>query len=334
MSKEWFLKEFRDYFFYYRKILFLLILVIGICLPWLGVADYIIYLVTLSCVWAVAALSLNLVMGHTGQVNLGHAIFFGIGAYSSAIMMRASGLIFWFVLPFSALISVCVSLLIGLLTFRLRGSYYAICTLAFNIVITLIIDRWDSLTGGGEGIWDIPKAGLRGIPFLREIKFSIEHFNYYFALLLLVVTILVLYLVLNSFIGRSFHAVRENEQLAAAIGINVRRTKLLAYGISALFGGVAGSFYATVMGVIDPSVSSFDLGFSWIIFCLVGGQSTIVGPAIGAFILTAVPEAMQVLAEYRMLVYGVLLVIMVLYFPDGVAGWVKMRFPRAGLDNM
>lgn len=327
------LKKLIYYFRNFRKFIYILILIVILFFPWMGVSDYIIYLFTLSCIWAVAASSLNLMLGHTGQANLGHAIFFGIGAYTTAITIQVTGLTFCLALFFSIIISIILSFLIGLLTFRTRGSYYAICTLGFNIIITLVIDRWDSLTGGGEGIFGIPKPGLIGIPFSSQITLSSENSSYFLTVLLLLVTLLVLHRVLNSFIGRSFHAIRANEQLAAAIGINVIRTKLLAYAISALFAAAAGSLYATIMGVIDPSISSFHLGFSWIIFCLIGGSATLIGPIIGAFVLTGIPEAMQVLAEYRMLLYGVLLVFIVLYFPHGIAGWVKTRVPQLSKNS-
>jgi len=314
--------------FVLKRIPYILIPLIFLFLPWTGVGEYIIYIITLSCLWAVAALSLDVMVGHTGQANLGHAIFFGIGAYWAGMTMRGIGLSFWLVLLFSGISSVILSLCIGFLTFRMRGSYYSICTLAFNIVVTLIIDRWDSFTGGADGIWGIPKPEPLNIPFLGQIAFSSVNSDYYLSLLLLVVTILVLHLVLNSFIGRSFHAVRTNEMLTASIGISVLKTKLMAFAISAFFAGLAGSLYASVIGVIDPHISSFHLGISWIIFCLFGGQGTIIGPVLGAFILTALPQAMQILEEYRLLFYGILLIIVVLFFPQGIAGWIKARIPQ------
>jgi branched-chain amino acid transport system permease protein len=310
-----------------ERIVYTIICLVLVFLPWVRTGDYIMYIFTLSCIWAVAASSLNLMLGHAGQANFGHAIFFGVGAYFTAMVMAKTGLSFWFAFVLSGVSSVILSFFIGLLTFRTRGSYYAICTLAFNIVVTLVIDRWDSFTGGAEGIWGIPSPGPIDIPYFGHITFSSVTSSYYLSFLLLVVTILVLHLVLNSFVGRSFHAVRRNERLTAAIGISVMKTKLVAFAISAFFAGLAGSLYAVIIGVIDPDISSFHLGFSWIIFCLVGGRASIVGPVLGAFILTALPQGMQVLEEYRLLFYGVILILIVRFFPRGIAGWIKIREP-------
>ncbi|MBN1381083.1 MAG: branched-chain amino acid ABC transporter permease [Deltaproteobacteria bacterium] len=290
---------------------------------------YVYHLLIMACIWGIAATSMNLIMGYAGQVNLAHGAFFGIGAYAAGLLTLKLGFSFWGALPFACIIAAIFGLLVGLPALRTKGSYFAIGTLCFGVIVTVIIDRWDTLTEGQRGLMGIPSPENIPLPFGSAITFENNMVaTYYLLLLFLILTVLIIYRIAGSLSGRTFKAVRENEDLAASIGISPFRTKLIAFIASTFFAGLAGALYASYIGFLSPEISDFHVTFEILIYTMIGGIGTMAGPIIGAMILPVISETLHALAAYRMVAYGILLVMVIIFFPSGIAGGIKLLRAR------
>ncbi len=298
-------------------------LALALALPQLLTSRYIFQILVMGYLFSIATLSLNLILGYTGQASLAHAAFFGIGAYGVAILTKG-GLSFWMALPISALIAASVGFLVGLPTLRTRGSYFAISTLCFGVIVSIVAGNWISLTGGYTGIVGIPTPTPIRLPWFGEISFQDRTAQYYLVLAFLLLTLAVMHRLTGSILGLSFMAVRNNEVLAGALGIDTFRVKLLSFVVANFFAGLAGGLYASLIGSISPSTASMELTFNWLVYLLLGGVATLSGPIVGAFLIPLIMESLQFLAEYRMLIFGALLIAVIIYFPRGAMGAVQM----------
>lgn len=305
------------------KWFYLLLLVLALTLPLMVDSRYFFQIIIISCIYAIATSSMNLILGYTGQVSLAHAGFFGIGAYGVGLMTKA-GVSFWLALPLSALLAAAVGLVIGLPTLRTRGSYFAIATLCFGMIVYVVAGSWASLTGGFTGVVGIPRPTPITLPLLGQISFHSQIAQYYLVLFTLLLTLFIIYRLVYSLLGLSFMAVRNNEALADAVGINTFTTKVLAFVIANFFAGLAGGLYATVIGSIGPSTASHMLTFYWLVYVLVGGMATIPGPVIGAFAIPVLMEYLQFLEDYRTMIFGALLIVVIIYFPRGIMGLLEL----------
>ncbi len=304
-----------------------LILGMALALPHFLGSRYLFQIVLMGYLFSIATLSLNLILGYTGQASLAHAGFFGIGAYGVALLTKA-GISFWLALPFSALLSALVGFLIGLPTLRTRGSYFAISTLCFGVIISIVAGNWISLTGGYTGVVGIPPPTPVKLPWGGQIGFEDRMAQYYLVLGFLLFTLWVMNRLVYSLLGLSFMAVRNNETLAGALGIDTFRVKLLSFVVGNFFAGMAGGLYASLIGSISPSTASMELTFNWLVYLLLGGVATLSGPIVGAFIIPLIMESLQFLAEYRMLIFGALLIAVIVYFPRGAMGAAEMLRQR------
>jgi len=312
-----------------KKWAIVILLVLAIVLPIFVQAKYPLHLLIMVGVWSIAASSLNLILGYTGQASLGHAAFFGIGAYSAAILMIKMGLSFWVALPLASLIAAFFGFLIGLPALRTRGSYFAIATLGFNLIVTIIIEHWDGLTQGGAGISGIPKPTPIPLPFLGKLAFTGMAAQYYLVLFFLILTLFLIHRIVRSPAGKTYMAIRGGEPLAESLGINTMWNKLVSFTTSSFFAGLAGALYASYHGFISPDTSNFHIGFDLLIYLLVGGVATMSGPIIGAVIMTIIPETLQFLLEYRIIFYGAFLIMIVIFLPRGLVGlWSSSLWPR------
>jgi len=230
---------------------------------------------------------------------------------------------FWLALPLAAAVAGFFGFLIGLPALRTRGSYFAIGTLCFNIIVTLIVDRWEGLTEGARGLMGIPGPSAIPLPWGGKIAFETMATQYYLVLGFLLLTIFVLRRVMQSLVGRTFRAIRGNEELAEAVGIHAMRTKLLSFTVSCFFAGVGGALYASYIGFLSPEITDYHVSFDALIYVMIGGVGTIVGPIIGTLLFVTIPETLHVAAEFRLLLYGLILIVMIIYLPRGIVGWVK-----------
>jgi branched-chain amino acid transport system permease protein len=262
---------------------------------------------------------LNIVVGFAGLLDLGYVAFYAVGAYFYALLSTKAGLSFWAVLPLSAIMAAIFGILLGFPTLRLKGDYLAIVTLGFGEMIRITLNNWDSLTGGPNGI-----LGIRG-PDIFGLPFSQPYHYYYLIIIIGIFTIFAVNRLNNSRIGRAWIAIREDEIAAEAMGINIVKMKLLAFALGAFFAGMAGAFFASKMKFVSPE--SFTFFESVIILCMVvlGGMGSILGVILGAVVLIILPESLRGFQNYRMIIFGGAMVVMMLFRPQGIIGNIKRK---------
>ncbi|THB71284.1 MAG: branched-chain amino acid ABC transporter permease [Desulfobulbaceae bacterium] len=268
-------------------------------------------------------LGLNIVIGLAGMLDLGYIAFYGVGAYCYALLNIHFGMSFWVSLPFAAVFAAIAGCIIGYPTLRMRGDYLAIVTLAFGEIVRLILNNWMSLTNGPNGILGIARPGIFYPAF--DGGLAIEHIYirklymlYYVALLIAFITMICVYRLNYSRIGRAWEAIREDETAAELMGVNTFLLKLLAYAMGAVFAGLAGAFFASRMKFVSPE--SFTFLESAMVLCMVvlGGMASIPGIILGSAALVVMQEWFREFETYRMLVFGGCMVLMMLFRPAGL----------------
>lgn len=299
----------------YRKFIYFIITIIILILPFTGINGYYLRIIIMICIYSILALGLNLVTGYCGQVSLGNAAFYAIGAYTSAILSTKFGINFFIAMVCAGLVSALFGFLIGLPSLRLSGTYLAITTLGFGEVIRIFLLNFDKLTNGPLGISRIPKPSLFGFELTL-----INNGLYFLVLILLSIILLTCYFIINSKIGRAFIAIKEDELAASLMGIQTTVYKVLAFILSALFSGIAGSFYAHMTSYIDPNTFIFDTSIMILSIVILGGMGTLKGMIVGAIILVSFPELLRFVDRFRFIVYGIILVCMMRFRPQGIMG--------------
>jgi len=279
--------------------------------------DYYRDITTLTGMYIILALGLNIIVGQAGLLNLGYVAFYAIGAYTYAILSTGYGLAFWPGLVAGALSSALFAVLLGLPTLRLRGDYFAIVTLGLGEITRIILNNWDSVTGGPNGISQIGRPVIAGYTLHSTMDF------YYLVLGMVLVAVFTMRRLIASRIGRAWIAIREDELAAESMGIDTFRLKLLAFVLGSVCAGVAGVFFAAKMAFVSPE--SFTFFESVLILCMVvlGGMGSIGGIILGAFFLIMLPEVFRDFQDYRMLAFGTALVLMMTFRPQGLLGAMK-----------
>ena len=279
--------------------------------------DYYQDIMTLTGIYIVLALGLNIVVGQAGLLNLGYVAFYAIGAYTYAILSTTLGLAFWPGLLAGAAVAALFAFIIGLPTLRLRGDYFAIVTLGLGEITRIILNNWDGLTGGPNGISRVGRPVLAGYSLHSTLDF------YYVILVIVIITVFAMKRLMTSRIGRAWIAIREDEVAAEAMGINTFRLKLLAFVVGSALAGLTGVFFAAKMAFVSPE--SFTFSESVLILCMVvlGGMGSIPGIILGALLLITLPEIFRDFQDYRMLAFGIALVAMMVFRPQGLLGTVK-----------
>ena len=309
-----------------RQALFCLgALAVALVLPaLLGGSDYLIRIATMMALYVVLASSLNMIIGFTGMYSLGHGAFYGIGAYTSAILAHNMGWSFWVTMPIGGALTALVGAFLGLATLRLRQTFLLFGTLAFGEMVRILIMNWPSLTRGPMGIPGIPPPRILG----HELVGSTEY--YYLILVFAILMVLLIYRFYHSRVGRAWVAIREDEIAASSMGISAFGYKVLAFTIACLIAGLAGAFYAHFITFI--SADQFGMNESFLILTMValGGTGSIIGPIIGALILILIFEVFRFLAEYRMVLYGAILILVIVIKPEGLAGVKGLFTPVSG----
>ncbi len=283
---------------------------------------YLISIATFACIWAVLALSLNILTGYAGQVSLGHAAFFGIGAYASAMLTVKAGWPFWPAFLAAILITGLVGGVLGLPSLRVRHDFLVLATMGVNFVVVAVF-KYVAFFGGAMGIIGIKKPTLFGMP-LRGVWFLLLAGAY------LALTLWLSHYLSRTWAGLGFATVREDEDAAEAVGVSVPRFKIYAFAISAALAGGAGSLYAHFLGSVFPDHFVFVESIGIMSMVVFGGIGTLRGPVVGAFILKALPEYLRVVGDYRYAIYGGVLVLMMIFQPQGLLGdeswlWKKVK---------
>ncbi|MDA8098104.1 MAG: hypothetical protein M0042_00595, partial [Nitrospiraceae bacterium] len=279
--------------------------------------DYYRDVLTLTGIYVVLALGLNLVVGQVGLLNLGYVSFYAVGAYTYAILSTRYGLSFWPGLAAGAVSASIIALFIGLSTLRLRGDYFAIVTLGLGEITRIVLNNWDGLTGGPNGITRVGRPSLGGYVLSSPGEF------YYLILLIALVTVFAMRRLISSRIGRAWIAIREDEIAAEAMGLNVFRLKLLAFVIASAWAGIAGVFFAAKMAFVSPESFTFSESIMILSMVVLGGMGSIPGIILGAFLLIALPEVFRDFQDYRMIGFGAALVVMMIFRPQGLLGGRK-----------
>jgi branched-chain amino acid transport system permease protein len=276
-----------------------------------------------ALIYVVVGLGLNIVVGLAGLLDLGYVAFYAVGAYSYALLNYHFGLGFWTVLPIGAMMAFLFGILLGFPVLRLRGDYLAIVTLGFGEIIRLILENWNEFSFGPSGIANIPRPGLFGIDL--SLHNSIIYI-YYLMIAMALFTVFVVNRLEDSRIGRAWIALREDEIACQAMGIDKTRTKLSAFALGATWAGMGGVMFAAKTTFINPA--SFTIWESILILCVVvlGGMGSIIGVVLGALVLILLPEYLRAFSEYRMLIFGAALVLMMVFRPGGIVSTARRTY--------
>lgn len=328
----------------HRGVVLALLIVAAFLVPVFGSRGA-VNVATLALIYVMLGLSLNIVVGYAGLLDLGHVAFYAVGAYCYAILAQY-GVGFWTTLPIAALLTGALGLLLGFPVLRLRGDYLAIVTLGFGEIIRILLNNLDSLTNGPKGINNIPKPGLFNIVFTRKggagetpfhelvgIPFSTEQRGIFLYLIILGLCLLTLWVInrlLRMPIGRAWEALREDEIACRSLGVNTTGIKLSAFAIGAAFAGLAGAFYAAFQGSVTPDSFTFWESAIMLAIVVLGGMGSQTGVILAALALTIIPEIAREFSQYRMIIFGAVMVLMMIWRPQGLipAQRPKMELPE------
>jgi branched-chain amino acid transport system permease protein len=308
------------------RIIVLVFFAVLLVFPILIEDPYLLRILTLASIFAIFAASWDLLSGFTGQMNFGHALFFGVSSYTAALLNLHLHIPPWGTIPLGALAAVLAGLIIGIPCLRLRGTYLALTTLAFPIILMGIVFSIPDLTGGELGI-----SGLERLAKSRVVAF-------YIIVVLMIALVGIMWKITDSKTGIIFHAIREDEVAVRAAGINTTRYKLLAFCLSGFFAGIAGGLYAHFMRIAGPSTLEVGLSFQVVIWSVFGGVVTIWGPVGAVFILFPLLEFFRLWPEIRLLLFAFVILLILLYMPEGLLPWIRDKIenecPRCKIRNV
>lgn len=302
---------------WYRFVLLLAIVLAVAVAPLIITDPYFRYVLVICGIYSIYAVALDLVVGYVGIDSFGHAAFFGCGAYTSGTLMFHIGLPFWSTIPLAMLLSGLLGVCISVPALRLRGVYFAMTTLAAAEIVRLVVMNWPSVTRGMLGL-TVPTPEM---PFVEPGDEVIVFYYLTFACLIAVCILCRLFI--RTPVGRAVIAIRENEDLAAAVGIPAFRLKSGVFVASAMLSGLAGAIYAPFVSILSPDVLSVNYSALGLLMVIVGGKGTIYGALIGAFMFSVVTEAFRVASDLRMIVFSLLLILSIIFMPQGIAGLLQ-----------
>lgn len=304
------------------------VLALAIMAPYLITNAYLFHLLVIAVIWSILATSVNLVMGYTGLLSLAHGAFFGLGAYTSALLVTKCGWNFWATIPPAMAVAAAFGIVLGLLTLRLGGHYFAISTLSFGIVISIVLEKWDDLTEGARGISAIPSPSPIPLPGIGLLRFDSVISRYYLALVALILCLIFVWRLIHSPVGRALQAIRQNELLASCLGVNLIYYKLLAFALSAAMAGLAGVLYSIYINYLNPIDAGLWNGFYAVMYVVIGGMGSFWGPLVGTVFLVTLPELLRAFQDYRLLLLGILLILTITFLPDGIIGGIRALWRR------
>lgn len=316
-----------------KRALTVLFLAILVSVPWWVTSLYVLHVLIITGIFLIAAMSLNLLLGYTGQLSLGHVAFFGIGAYVSSLtslgfsahllpgfLVTMGPKPVWIGMILGVVAAGLCGWLIGKLSFKVRGAYFVIVTISFAEVVRLVAVNWVELTQGPMALNNIPPLTLGSVTFWRKPA------NYWVVLAVGVVCYVLIRRLVNSRAGRAMIALRENEPLAVSVGVDVTHYLVLATVVSAAMAGAAGALYAHYVRIVDPDIFLFIYTVTMVIMVVTGGKGTLAGPVVGGLIFGLVPEslrALQIMPELQWIIYGVLMILVVYFLPEGIVPAVR-----------
>jgi branched-chain amino acid transport system permease protein len=293
-------------------------------LPVVVKSDFTLTILVFSFLLGMLAVSFNLIFGYTGQLSMFHAAAFGISAYATYLAMTHWGTSFWTGMVLAAALVLALSVIVGTICFRfrLKEFYFAVVTLAFSEMARLVVLNWNDVTNGSLGIILQEKPNI-WLPGQGVVKLEGTLMWYYVSLVALVLTVIVCWRVVNSWMGRCFAAIRLNDELGDTLGINVFRYKLVAFAVGNIIAAFTGGLYSFYLGSIEPGFLSIDQSLAIVAMVLLGGRGAVAAPVIGALVLTALPHMIHLGAEMRSIVYGGILILTILVMPQGIYGTIS-----------
>lgn len=303
-------------------VLFLLFAAFVLLFPLLLGGGYLMNVLVFMGINTMLAIALNLLLGYAGQISLGHAGFFGLGAYLSGVLTATYSWNPWLAMPLAAVVVGTAAFLIGFPILKLKGHYLAMATLGLGIIIYIVFNETIELTGGPSGLSGIPSLDLFGITFDSDLE------NYYLIWSFVLVTMLLTLNLANSRVGRALRSVHDSEVAARVVGVNARLLKVQVFALSAVICSVAGSLYAHTMTFIAPASFGFNFSVELLTMVVVGGLGSIYGSFLGAALLTMLPELLREAKDYDIIVYGVILMLMVMFMPGGLVRGVPDLFRK------
>jgi branched-chain amino acid transport system permease protein len=308
------------------RVVVLLFFLVLLIFPLVTQDPYLLRILILSSIFAIFAASWDLLSGFTGQMNFGHALFFGVAAYTAALLNLHAHLPPWGSIPLGALAAVLTGLIIGIPCLRLRGTYLALTTLAFPIILLGVVYAIPDITGG--------ELGISGLQRLSGSRIT----DYYIAVVLMLGLCTIMWKITRSNTGLIFHAIREDELAARTAGINTTRYKLLAFCLSGFFAGISGGLYAHFMRIAGPANLEVTMSFTVVIWAIFGGVVTIYGPIGAVFVLFPLLELFHFWPKLRMLMFALVILLILLYMPDGLLPWIRDKIetecPRCKIRNV
>lgn len=287
---------------------------------------YVLHVMTSAFIFIIAIYGLNLLAGYTGQLSLAHAGFFAIGAYALGILTTKYDVAYWLAFFLAIGITIVIGIILGIFALRTKEHFFAIYTLIIGFLIYLTINTWDELTGGVRGLIGIPIPDSIG-----PIEFTTPLSMYYLVLFFLLISIFIARRIVYSLIGRTFISIRNSEELAQTIGINTAANKLVAFVISVAFAALSGVLYASFNRFLGPDIANLPMVFNFLMYLIIGGLGTLSGPIIGTLLIVWLTQFMQELQEYRMLIFGPILTLLVIFYPTGIVGMflmIKSKFKK------
>jgi len=293
-------------------------------------SHYQINIMITALIYVMLGLGLNIEVGLAGLLDLGYVAFYAVGAYSYALLNYHFGLGFWTALPVGAILAAFFGLLVGFPVLRLRGDYLAIVTLAFAEIIRLVLENWNSFSFGPSGISNIPRPGFFGLNLTPEQS---AIYMYFLLIILCLLTVFVIHRLQNSRIGRAWVALREDELACQAMGIDKTKAKLAAFALGATWAGMAGVLFAAKTTFINPASFTFLESAMILSIVVLGGMGSIAGVIIAALALILLPEYLRVFADYRMLLFGAALIMMMVFRPQGILADMRKKYEFRPLDS-
>ena len=306
-----------------------LLFIAGLAFPFLAGNDYHLTVMSTAYIFAIATVGLNLITGYTGQFNLAHSGFMAVGAYTVGILTVDYQVPFWIAFALSGVVAAAIGFFVGIVSLRLKGHFFSIFTMCVGYIMFLLIEKWEALTHGTVGIMGIPVPSAIG-----PVSFDSPRALYYLVCFFLVVGMWVMHRIVNSLLGRTFMAIRNGDELAESLGINLMRNKVLAFMLSVAYAGFAGGLYAGFVRFLGPDLAAVEQTFNMTVYMLIGGLGTLAGPLLGAIAMPWLTQYLQVLQDLRYLVFGPILLLLVIFMPHGIVGtYLGWRARRAALTS-
>ena len=281
-----------------------------------------VYLVSIILLYGLLATSLNLVLGYGGIFQFHHAVFYGVGAYGTTLMLTKTGLPPMLAFLVGPLVSAAFGLVLGIICIRLSKLYFGMLQISLGSLVWAIVYRWYAFTGGDDGIHGIPMPEMLSSP----------KGAYYFTLIITLLSLLIMWKIIRSAFGSALQGIRDNPVRSEMIGINVRRHQLLALVLAGFFAGVAGSLFVVVDNTVFPDMLFWTLSLEILIMCLLGGWFTFLGPMLGAAVIIALRTFVSTYTDYWALVLGIIMMLVIFFLPSGILGYVEEKFNRGIIE--